>query len=582
MNKFLTKFPVYISFALALALSIKNFREPDLWWQIRTGQWILAHKQVPQTDVFSFTHFGQSWINIKWGFEVLAAILSDTFGPESVFVLQMACSVLILFMLKKILELLDLFDPITFFIASFILLFGIEYRMIGRPEMFTHLLIVMSIYIHLYSTHKNSRALWLLIPLQILWTNIHEAYGLGIVIAGIFLVWNLFDSLRHKKSLNFIPLIVFFLTLGSVALNPRGILLYKKAIDIYFQVNENKFTSELSSFTSALYWQKEAYLFSAIILSIIASIMLLSKQKKLQELFQKFTPAYIILLIAMTFLAFSAYRNIALFLLVAFPLLVWIFKTLLPMKPSWSKPLSAIGIISYFLVVSNTYYHFTHSRDRFGLEVLSTNNPMGAAQYIEQRGLIQQKGFADYLTSSYLLWKLQPNFKSFIDLRDLDVFPKSFFNTYLELIQDTKKFHELDLKENFKYAVLFRKTAEPIHHYLYTDTLFACTYVDAVAAVYEKTDNFVSGDIFSPLPETESHAFAQVINNLFNPMYSTYNYDEVQNDIYAAEYYLQVGRLSLAENRIKRYMSANTNPTAEALAIQQKIEEFKKGFLNRK
>ncbi|MBP6624836.1 MAG: hypothetical protein KA198_06675, partial [Chitinophagaceae bacterium] len=427
MNKFLTKFPFYLSIALALALSIKNFREPDLWWQIRTGQWIIDYKQVPQTDVFSFTHFGQAWINIKWGFEVLAALLSDAFGPSSVFILQMACSVFILFFLKKILDLLELFDPLSFFITSFILLLGIEYRMIGRPEMFTHLFIVISLYIHLFAKHKNIKSLWLLIPLQILWTNLHEAYGLGIVIAGIFLVWNLLESRLHKTTFSFIPILAFLATLASVAINPRGLLLYKKAIDIYFQVNENKFTSELSSIASSLYWQKEAYLFAIIIILLISSIFALSKQNQLNKLVQTFTPAYFMLLIAMTFLAFSAYRNIALFFLVAFPLLVWLIKHFLPITFSWSKVLSLIGIISYILVVSNTYYRFTNSRDRFGLEVLSTNNPIGAAQYIEQKGLTQKKGFADYLSSSYLLWKLQPDFKTYIDLRDLDVFPKSFF-----------------------------------------------------------------------------------------------------------------------------------------------------------
>lgn len=582
MNKFLTKLPFYLSIALAFVLSIKNLREPDLWWQIRTGQWILAHNQVPKTDFFSFTHFGQSWINIKWGFEVLAALLSDAFGPASVFILQMACSVLILFFLKKILDLLELFDPNSLFIASFIILFSIEFRLIGRPEMFTHLFIVISLYIHLFAKHKNAKSLWWLIPLQVLWTNLHEAYGLGIVIAGIFLVWNLLESRLHKTTFSFIPILAFLATLASVAINPRGLLLYKKAIDIYFQVNENKFTSELSSITSNLYWQKESFVFMLVLILIFVSLFILKKQQRLNKLIQTFTPAYFILLLAMTFLALSAYRNIALFFLVAFPLLVWHIKHFFPKSISWSKSLSIIGVFSYILVVSNTYYKFTHSRDRFGLEVLSTNNPIGAAQYIEQKGLTQKKGFADYLSSSYLLWKLQPNFKTYIDLRDLDVFPKSFFNSYLTLIQEPTKFHALDLKEKFDYVVLFRKTAEPIHRYLYTDTLFACTYADAVAAVYEKTDNFVPGDIFSPLPATENEALPQLINKLFNPLYKSFDYDLVDNDIYAAEYYLNVGRLSLAENRIKKYMNGNTMPSKEGLAIQQKIEEFKKGFLNKK
>ncbi|MBU3676352.1 MAG: cytochrome C biosynthesis protein, partial [Chitinophagaceae bacterium] len=71
----------------AIAFSLKSLREPDLWWQIRTGQLILQEGHVPVTDSFSYTQFGQAWINIKWSFEVVAALLAGI-SPELVLLLQ--------------------------------------------------------------------------------------------------------------------------------------------------------------------------------------------------------------------------------------------------------------------------------------------------------------------------------------------------------------------------------------------------------------------------------------------------------------------------------------------------------------
>ena len=34
--------------------------DPDTMWQVTLGQWILDHRAVPETDVYSFTMRGES------------------------------------------------------------------------------------------------------------------------------------------------------------------------------------------------------------------------------------------------------------------------------------------------------------------------------------------------------------------------------------------------------------------------------------------------------------------------------------------------------------------------------------------
>ena len=97
-NVFLT-----ILFLGLFAMAARNITDPDVWWHVRTGEYIAAHKNVPRTDPFSYTRAGQPWVAHEWLTEVFlhqiyrivgwgglivifAAILSATF-----FLLYLRC-----------------------------------------------------------------------------------------------------------------------------------------------------------------------------------------------------------------------------------------------------------------------------------------------------------------------------------------------------------------------------------------------------------------------------------------------------------------------------------------------------------
>src|SRR5450755_1779601 len=54
-----------------LALTARNATDPDLWWHLRTGQWIVETGHIPHTDPFSFTRAGHAWVSHEWLSEVL-------------------------------------------------------------------------------------------------------------------------------------------------------------------------------------------------------------------------------------------------------------------------------------------------------------------------------------------------------------------------------------------------------------------------------------------------------------------------------------------------------------------------------
>src|SRR5690349_8147235 len=46
----------------ALLAGFRTLSEYDLGWLLATGRWIAQHRQIPSTDVFSYTAQGQPWI----------------------------------------------------------------------------------------------------------------------------------------------------------------------------------------------------------------------------------------------------------------------------------------------------------------------------------------------------------------------------------------------------------------------------------------------------------------------------------------------------------------------------------------
>ncbi|HRH65740.1 MAG TPA: hypothetical protein PLU53_05550 [Bacteroidia bacterium] len=593
----LKKTVLFCCYLIAVAFSIKSLREPDLWWQIRTGEWILRHGSVPMQDVFSYTRAGSLWVNIKWGFDVIAAAISRAVGPESVCFLQVIVSCFIFFFLFRTADLvfrslrpvLTVNEERTYVLSlfvSFVLsVLAFEYRMNSRPEMMSHLFTVVFTFILLKYRKMPSRIIFLLIPLQILWANLHEAFGIGIVIQAIFFAASVTEQWKERgillvknKTAILLPGVVLLASIASIAINPAGTTLITRPLNIFGQVFQNKYTTELLPVSSVFYWQKEAYIALFILSIVLAGFFLIKKEKKYKTgrvslIIKTYGTGHLLLLLAFTFLALTAYRNIAFLVLVFFPLtvvsvflvcmkLVDKMKNSLPLNPApITMSVGLIGFVLYALIVSNTYYRITGSRDRYGAEVSGAYHPVGAANYIAKKGLQQKRGFSDYMTSSYLLYKLQPDFKTFIDLRDLDVFPQEFFSLYFSSTSSPAGFFSLDTAYKFDYAVVYRPEYPLLHRYLFNDSLYALTYVDAIAAVYEKTDSFTRNDIFSALPSVPSSDFARTLTNIFNPFFSPYNYEEASGNIAAAAYYMSVGAYGNAESRARIAMENRETKT---------------------
>ncbi|MEI8278217.1 MAG: hypothetical protein WCG87_00555 [Bacteroidota bacterium] len=578
MQQRLQKLPYFLTYLLAFVFGIKQLREPDVWWQLLSGKWMLEHHAVTHSDMFSYTMAGKPWINVKWLYEIIIASIEKLTGPLGVILLQGIVNVAIAWLLIRIAKhLTETFKkPYSpFFTVLSVLLFFIisEYRMSGRPEMVSHLLCTVFLYKLLTTTHTKWKKLLWIIPLQCLWANMHDGYPVGLVMIGAYVAANVLSYFFQKEKLQLqqvgIGLLLLLAAVLVILINPNGIQLWKQPFEIYRQVWANKYTTELFSFSQAEYWTIQAKMHIAILAVIIVFWLF----KILKELKQKgtdtfFTPticSYLLMIPLFGYLSLTANRNIPFAEIILLPSVPMMFMELsATLKLNQQKVYqllskrsviisSTIAVMLYVSVVSNAFYKATGSPNRYGIHISMLHNPTGAATFLKEHN-IKGTGFSDYFVSSYLLWSMYPDFRSYIDLRDLDVFPVAFFDDYFSMYQHPEKFAELDKKYNFNYAVISTSQLLGLQQQLYWKEGYNMIYVDPVAAIFLKTndankslnDNVQIQKLFTWPQLSDEPSWATGITKLLNPFTVYDEEDEFHSPVYAAMYYNAVNNYPLA------------------------------------
>src|ERR1700692_4618991 len=53
---------VFVFMVLIFTGSAQPITDPDFWWHLRTGQYIIETRSIPHTDIFSTIRFGSEWV----------------------------------------------------------------------------------------------------------------------------------------------------------------------------------------------------------------------------------------------------------------------------------------------------------------------------------------------------------------------------------------------------------------------------------------------------------------------------------------------------------------------------------------
>src|SRR5215470_19692996 len=162
--------------------------DPDMWWHLRTGQWIADHGQVPVTDPFSAYGMGKPWVAYSWLFEIFVFTLFTRLGLIGILMFTGAMSLLIVLVLHGALRRARLpFIAEVFFVA--VALGAMSSLLSPRSWLFSILFFTVELFI-LFHVRRTDRfaPLLALPPLFVLWANLHMQFIYGLAVLGLFLV----------------------------------------------------------------------------------------------------------------------------------------------------------------------------------------------------------------------------------------------------------------------------------------------------------------------------------------------------------------------------------------------------------
>ncbi len=161
------------------AVGLDALSDPDVWWHIRLGDWMIAHHQIPAGELFAYTAFGNPLVAHEWLSETIFAALAAVGGLVLVTFLMgaVAWSAMLATLLRGRLRGAG---PVVLAVGLVLGARVAEPVLGTRPQVFTFALVCWTLWIADSYLRSGGRRRWLLPPLFLIWANLHAGFIAGI------------------------------------------------------------------------------------------------------------------------------------------------------------------------------------------------------------------------------------------------------------------------------------------------------------------------------------------------------------------------------------------------------------------
>ena len=173
--------PLWVGIVVYAVLIVSGDRlllDPDTQWQITVGQWILDHRDVPHTDIYSFTMRGEPWISTQWLAQVAYAKVYAWLGWTGPVVLAAAASAATFALLARYLVRSLSESAALIFVAVALALTAPH--LLARPHVLALPIMVAWIGELIAAADRRAAPSFLLLPLMMLWANVHGGFVFGL------------------------------------------------------------------------------------------------------------------------------------------------------------------------------------------------------------------------------------------------------------------------------------------------------------------------------------------------------------------------------------------------------------------
>jgi hypothetical protein len=446
-----------LGFIVAVLLTRKLFSDPDGFWHIRTGQWILENNKIPRSDTFSWygTEHKLTWLNHEWLFAILISLVYKVGGLNLV-MWSVALFAGILYLLIN--WYLYIRNKNIFFslIISSISLLGLQPYLQPRPQVLSYCLLLLVCIL------LEKKKWYFIIPIMILEANLHGGFW------PLFIVVITFYAYKEKP-------ILILLSIVSVLINPYG-------FEMYLFTFKSQFNSVVSAHILEAMKTRMAYSQNVIVL--ITYIILIAAIHNIKIKCEEGSLAF-----AVGGLTFMAQRHVAFAYLLIMPVLSpYLLMRTNNILESFAERrkfimyknfiyLYTVEVIMIFLVIFGIRNLYSIQSDN--LVPKATFPSETAIKYIKDNRL--NRIFNEYGIGGYLIFN---NIPDLIDGR-ADPFSEEFndtkiFREYCEVIDFERNYIEFLQDNNIKFLLLSLKgrlstvvSANPRFEVMYKDDYFA-------------------------------------------------------------------------------------------------------------
>jgi len=437
---------VVVALGSIFVINVFGFTDPDFWWHVRTGQYIVETRSIPHTDLFSYTAFGKPWITHEWVSQILMYLLHDNLGYWGNVVFFAAIVTLTFFLLFKLVVKVGVNEILAICLVFLSALIARPFFTV-RPLAFTWLFFVLFLFL-LYSYHRGQvRHLWALPLLMVLWINLHGGFFIGLLLIAMLIATRLAERLLFRRQAQVRHLIVIFgLSLLACLANPNGYL--GLAYPISYMGVSNPSARLISEWQSPdfhnYYW-----LLLLVPMFVTMALGLWSRSMGLWPL---------LLTILLVTMGLQSVRHIPLYALAAAPILGEALKSRYALAASSLRPpqsaslysLNSLLLVLLLALAIVFVWKLPYSQmHQAPLLAGGFSYPEEGVNFIRDR-YPNARIFNEYSWGGYLIYALYPKQKVFIDGR-ADVYGESLMNQYASVVQvkpnwrEVLEQHQIDL-----------------------------------------------------------------------------------------------------------------------------------------
>ena len=167
-------------FGLLLVAGNRLLVDPDTFWQIAIGRWIVAHRDVPLVDTFSFTMQGQPWISTQWLAQVMYAQADAAWGWTGVVAMTALSIALTFALLARFLD-RRLGEVPTLLLLSLAFVIALPHLLARPHALALPVMVAWAGALLSASERREAPPLWL-VALMALWANLHGSFVFGLML----------------------------------------------------------------------------------------------------------------------------------------------------------------------------------------------------------------------------------------------------------------------------------------------------------------------------------------------------------------------------------------------------------------